>query len=89
MLTARQVATMLGISSRLVYDLAARGFLVAYRFGRRVVFDEAHIEAFKQSCRTPGTTRNNRVTTVTATSTDGEAALRDAFVRAGALRRKP
>lgn len=47
MLTAANVATMLGISRTLVYDLARRGTLVSYRFGDAVRFAVEDVEAYR------------------------------------------
>ena len=55
MLTAAQAAQALGISPRLIYDLARRGDLPSYRFGSAVRFDPADLTTYKQSCRSAGT----------------------------------
>jgi excisionase family DNA binding protein len=57
MLTASEVASVLHISARKVYELAASGQLASHRFGSAVRFEPADIEAYKQSCRSPATTR--------------------------------
>ena len=55
MLTAKQVAEQLGISARLVYDLAARGELPVYRIASALRFDPQDVEAYRASCRSVGT----------------------------------
>lgn len=51
MLTAKEVAALLGLSARKVYELASSGKLPSYRFGDAVRFDPVDVEAFKASCR--------------------------------------
>ena len=51
MLTAKQVAEMLGVSVRQIYDLAASGKLPAYRFGRSLRFAPSDVETFVIACR--------------------------------------
>jgi len=55
MLTASQVAQILGLSARFVYDLAARGELASHRFGGAVRFTVEDVETYRQSCRSAGT----------------------------------
>lgn len=43
-LTAEEVAQMLGMSKRFVYELAQRGELPCKRFGNKVLFSRAAIE---------------------------------------------
>lgn len=43
-LTAEEVAKMLGMSKRFVYELAQRGELPCKRFGRKVLFSRQAIE---------------------------------------------
>lgn len=48
--TVKKAAEYLGVSLRLVYQLAApNGPIPCYRIGRRIVFDVTDVEAFKQS----------------------------------------
>lgn len=47
MLTAAQVAPLLGLSVRAVYDLARKGHLTHYRFGTAVRFDARDLEAYR------------------------------------------
>lgn len=54
MLTAAQVAQMLGISRRLVYDLATRGVVPSYRFEGALRFEPADVEQYKKSCLSNG-----------------------------------
>ncbi len=53
MLTAKQVASMLGLSQTKIYDLARCGKLRSYRFDGAVRFEPADVEAFKEACRVP------------------------------------
>lgn len=51
-MNAKQAAAILGISSRGLYALAAPyGPIPCYRIGRRIVFNEADVVAFKESQR--------------------------------------
>lgn len=43
-LTAKEVAKMLGMSKRFVYELAQRGELPCVRFGHKVLFSRSAIE---------------------------------------------
>ncbi|HZJ83752.1 MAG TPA: helix-turn-helix domain-containing protein [Clostridia bacterium] len=47
-LTAEEVAHMLGMSKRFVYELAQRGELPCKRFGRKILFSRQAIEAMVQ-----------------------------------------
>jgi excisionase family DNA binding protein len=47
MLTAAAAATLLGLSARKVYAMAAEGILPCYRFGSAVRFDPADLEAYR------------------------------------------
>lgn len=51
MLTARQVAGMLGLSSRKVYELAGSAKLPSYRFDRALRFKLSDVEAFVEASR--------------------------------------
>ena len=90
MLTAPQAAQALGVSSRHVYDLAAKGLLPCYRFGSAVRFDTADLDAFKESCRSASTRETSAgATFLTAKSAPSESALAAYFREAGiAPRRK-
>ena len=59
LLTAAQVATLLGLSVRAVYDLAASGELPSYRFGSAVRFAPEDVETYKTKCRSFGTKRES------------------------------
>lgn len=53
---ASEVEALLGVSARQVYELAAPcGPIPCLRIGRRVVFEEADVLEFKQSCRSTAT----------------------------------
>ena len=55
MLTVKKVAEMLGVSSALVYALAADGRLPSYRIGLRrgaLRFTLEDVESYLKSCRT-------------------------------------
>lgn len=83
MLTALEAATVLKISSRKVYALAASGELASYRFGSSVRFDLADLEAYKAQCRSPATTRAAGSISLTAGSPGTGSALIDYFRKAG------
>lgn len=51
LICAKTVATGLGISRRMVYELVYSGRLTVYRIGGALRFDPADVEVFKQSCR--------------------------------------
>jgi excisionase family DNA binding protein len=53
MLTAAQVAAMLGMSPTFVRGELAAGRLVGYRFGRALRFDPSDVEAYRQSLQPP------------------------------------
>lgn len=59
MLTAKQVALMLGLSSRKVYELARSKAIPSFRFGDAVRFDPADVETYRTSCRSTGTNQTN------------------------------
>lgn len=53
-----QAARLLGVSERLVYDLAApAGPIPCTRIGRRIIFDEADVAAYREAhrCQSAGT----------------------------------
>src|SRR3990172_844029 len=91
MLTASEVASVLHISARKVYELAASGQLASHRFGSAVRFEPADIEAYKQSCRSPATTRAAGSTSSTVKFQGlEESALTSYFRKAGrAPKQKP
>jgi excisionase family DNA binding protein len=49
MLTATQVATLLGLKPRTVYDFARRGLIPSHRFGDAVRFDPAGVPLTERS----------------------------------------
>src|SRR5574340_501917 len=52
MLSVKQAAKLLGVSSRTVYDLAApAGPVPCHRIGRRILFSETDIQEYLKSCR--------------------------------------
>lgn len=60
MLTANEVASLLGLEPRTVYDLFKSGRLPGYRFGTKAIrFDERDVEEFKQKCRSDGTSETS------------------------------
>ena len=83
LLTARQVAAILGLSARKVYALAESGAVACHRFGAAVRFDLSDIEAYKQSCRLPATTRAAGSTSLTASLPERDNALTAYFQKAG------
>jgi excisionase family DNA binding protein len=51
-MNADQAAEVLGVSRRQVYALAAPGGPIpCTRIGKRIIFDESDLVAFKESCR--------------------------------------
>ena len=85
MLSAKQTAFLLGISDRLVYELARRMGLRCYRIRRRVLFDESDVLEFKASCQLLGArTISAGVISITASSTDSNIELLNCFRKAGA-----
>ena len=88
MLTPLQAAQHLGLSARKVYDLAASGRLACYRFDSAVRFEPSDLDAYKQSSRSPATTRAAGSTNLTAASpVPGDNALTAYFRRAGHARK--
>lgn len=83
LITAQDVAARLGISRRMVYDLAATGALPSYRFGDAVRFDPADVEAYKQACRVQRDPVRGRAPAVTLKLSDPDDDLRRYFERAG------
>ena len=60
MLSVRDVATKLGVSSALIYALVAEGKLVCYRIGLgrgAIRFNDADVDAYLASCRVEGEER--------------------------------
>ena len=51
MLPAKEVAALLCLSPRKIYQLASSGELPCYRFGGALRFDPADVEAYKAACR--------------------------------------
>ena len=84
-MSVKEVATELGVSSGMVYSLAApAGPIPCYRVGRRVTFDETDIQEYKQSCRSVVTNRAVRSSlSSTASSTTCVSALESAFQKLG------
>ncbi len=56
---AREVADLLDVSVRKVYELADSGDLVSYRYGSAVRFELADVEEYKSRCRSHGTKRES------------------------------
>ena len=85
LIDAAEVARLLGVSRRMVYDLFASGRLRGYRYSTRAIrFDLADVEAFRQgsrvevvkvpACRPP---------TTPVEAKDASAGLRELFAAAG------
>lgn len=77
MLTAAEVAARLGLSRRMVYDLARRGELPSYRFGDALRFAPADVQEYKTKCRsagTPGTSVGASSSTATLRAADTDLA---------------
>lgn len=90
MLSAKEVAALLGLSSRKVYAMASSGQLPSYRFGDAVRFDPVDVEAFKASCRVvvrPVASPRLSSSPVKLTLRNADDELREYF-RRSALQRK-
>ena len=84
MLTAAEVAVILGLKPRTVYDLHASGALTGYRFGRAVRFEPQDVERYRASCRSHGTNETSAgVTSSTVTSKAVVTELLSCFQKAG------
>lgn len=83
LLTASEAAATLRISTRKMYELAASGKVASLRFDSTVRFDPADIEAYKQLCRLPATTRAAGSSSLTASSPEPGSALTAYFRKAG------
>lgn len=87
LLKAREAGKLLGLSARTMYALAAAGKIACHRMGvgdAAIRFDPADLEAYKQSCRSPATTRAAGSTSSTVKyQAEGESALTSYFRRAG------
>ena len=55
LLTAPDVARLLGLSLTKIYSLARSGEMRCYRFGDAVRFDAAHVKEYKESCQSTET----------------------------------
>lgn len=71
MLSVKEVASRLGVSAGMVYDLVRSGKLVGYKVGRRVVVDESALESYLSSCKikTPYGTNSRKGSVKKITST--------------------
>ena len=87
MLKAADVAAMLGLSARAVYDLADSGMLACYRLGvgrGAVRFLEADVITYRDTCRSAGIPATSAgATSSTVLLKVGDTELRDCFRRAG------
>ena len=91
MLTAREAAEILGISIRMVYELAAPvGPIPCFRYTSRCLrFDRADIEQYLKSCRIeqvkmpPFRVPLGRTITLRASDPNGESNLRKFFREKG------
>jgi excisionase family DNA binding protein len=86
MLSAKAIGEQLGLSARKIYDLAANGALVSYRFGDAVRFDQADVDAYKASCRqqpSPAIGVHTRTQPVSLSSADSSLAM---YFRAAGLK---
>ena len=84
MLTAKQVAEMLGLSPRKVYELASSAKLPSYRFDTALRFKLSDVEAFVEASRVvrpPTLTPKKPIRTVwlKASPADGESELEKSF----------
>ena len=85
MVDAAGAAELLGVSRRMVYDLAAAGRLRCYRYSARAIrFDVADVEAFRQGCRAEvEKVPACRPPTARVEAKDASAGLRELFAAAG------
>lgn len=85
LITVEAAAKELGISKRMMYELAApHGPIPCCRIGRAVRFDPSDIENYTKSCRsTPTRPPVAGVSRLTVSSPDGESGLRSYFRKAG------
>ena len=88
-LKASEVAAMLGISKRLVYDLAARGDLPSHRLGDAVRFDISDVESYKTKCRSVGTPVTNAGALSSTASLKVVGTELAAFFRKAGVRPRP
>ena len=89
MLKAPEVAAMLGLSARAVYDLADRGMLACYRLGAgrgAVRFDPEDVEAYRAACRSVGTPATNAGATNSTVSLKGADTDLAAYFRAAGVK---
>ncbi len=90
LLTAQEVAAILHVSARKVYDLAASGELASHRIGSAVRFATADLDSYKLKCRSPATTQAAGSTSLTASSPELGSGLTAYFRKAGREpKRKP
>lgn len=86
-MTAQEVASTLGLSSRAIYDLAKSGALPHFRYGPRAIrFSRQDVTNYQQACRYHAT--KNAIAgylSLTASSLGkGVSALESVFQEAGA-----
>lgn len=80
-----QTACALGVSRRMVYELAASsGPIPCVRIGRRVLFDDADVTEYIQQCRYTETKRavSSSLSSVAVSADDGSA-LERYFLKRG------
>jgi len=91
MLTARQVAALLGIKPRTVYDIPAEK-LPRYHLGAKggaVRYRPEDVEAYRASCRSTGTSAPDDGNSNSITASTGNALASVAFFPLGGRERKP
>ena len=82
MLTAGEVAALLGLKPRTIYQLADSGALACYRMGGSggaVRFDLADVEAYRQGCRSTRTRPPGNGASTSTSESSGRAAAASAF----------
>ena len=93
MLSALDVAGLLGISQSHVYELAREGSIPSYKFGTAVRFSPDEVQAYRESsrCRSTSTAAASvGVSSLTGVLTDSDSALQNYFQRRGReLKPKP
>lgn len=79
-LTAKEAQAILGISLRHLYNLASSGVISHYRIGSSIRFEEAQIQAYKESCKVAiRVPKVMNVTRVILSLTGGKSELEEFF----------
>lgn len=90
MLTPKEAAEYLRLSTRKVYSLAASGEVACHRFGTAVRFAQEDLDEYKTKCRSPAITQAAGSTSLTASLPERDSGLTAYFRKAGREpKRKP